>query len=116
MLRGLPGPVFFPLRVLAIVYTDFFRGVPTILVISLLGFGAPGAAAHGRARPRRVFWADVALILVYSGVRRPRSTAPASIGAPEPGGGRALARPVARAVAAASWSCRRRCGGWCRRS
>ena len=28
VLRSLPGPVFFPLRALAIVYTDFFRGVP----------------------------------------------------------------------------------------
>ncbi len=39
MIRSLPGPVFFPLRVFAIVYADFFRGVPTILVIALLGFG-----------------------------------------------------------------------------
>src|SRR5262249_52682037 len=30
VLRSLPGPVFFPLRLLAIVYADFFRGVPTI--------------------------------------------------------------------------------------
>ena len=35
VLRSLPGPVFFPLRALAIVYTDLFRGIPTILVISL---------------------------------------------------------------------------------
>src|SRR5262249_36943082 len=41
VLRSLRGPVFFPLRALAIVYADFFRGVPTILVIALLGFGAP---------------------------------------------------------------------------
>ena len=41
VIRSLPGPVFFPLRVLGIAYADFFRGVPTILVIALLGFGAP---------------------------------------------------------------------------
>ena len=41
VIRSLPGPVFFPLRALAIVYTDLFRGIPTILVIALLGFGAP---------------------------------------------------------------------------
>ena len=29
VLRGLPGPVFFPLRLLAVVYTDLFRGIPT---------------------------------------------------------------------------------------
>ena len=36
ILRSLRGPVFFPIRALAIVYTDFFRGVPTILVILML--------------------------------------------------------------------------------
>ena len=41
VLRSLAGPVFFPIRALAIAYADFFRGVPTILVIALLGFGAP---------------------------------------------------------------------------
>src|SRR5262249_55293217 len=41
VLRSLPGPVFFPLRLIAIAYTDLFRGVPTILVIAVLGFGAP---------------------------------------------------------------------------
>ena len=29
VIRSLPGPVFFPLRALAIVYADLFRGVPT---------------------------------------------------------------------------------------
>jgi polar amino acid transport system permease protein len=33
VLRSLPGPVFFPIRALAIAYTDLFRGVPTILLI-----------------------------------------------------------------------------------
>jgi len=33
VLRSLPGPVFFPVRLLAAGYADFFRGVPTILVI-----------------------------------------------------------------------------------
>jgi polar amino acid transport system permease protein len=64
VLRSLPGPVFFPLRLLAIVYTDFFRGVPTILVILILGFGAP---TLGAGVPRSTFfWAVVALVLVYS--------------------------------------------------
>src|SRR5436305_12125941 len=36
VIRGLPGPVFFPLRLLAILYTDFFPGVPTIIAITLL--------------------------------------------------------------------------------
>jgi polar amino acid transport system permease protein len=65
VLRSLPGPVFFPLRALAIVYADFFRGVPTILVIAILGFGAP--ALQLKAVPTSTtFWGIVALVLVYS--------------------------------------------------
>lgn len=40
-LRTLPGPVFFPLRVLAAGYTDIFRGLPFIIVLYLVGFGLP---------------------------------------------------------------------------
>jgi len=47
VIRSLPGPVFFPLRALAIVYADFFRGVPTVLVIATLGFGAPALGLSG---------------------------------------------------------------------
>jgi polar amino acid transport system permease protein len=65
VLRSLPGPVFFPLRALAIVYADFFRGVPTILVIALLGLGVPGLQLSG-APTSTTFWAIVALVLVYS--------------------------------------------------
>jgi polar amino acid transport system permease protein len=65
VVRGLPGPVFFPLRGLAIAYTDFFRGVPTILVIYLLGFGAPALEISGVPRDPLV-WGVVALVLVYS--------------------------------------------------
>jgi polar amino acid transport system permease protein len=63
-MRSLPGPVFFPIRALAIGYTDFFRGVPTILVIYILGFGAPPL---GAGVPKSPFvWAVVGLVLVYS--------------------------------------------------
>jgi len=63
--RSLPGPVFFPLRALAIVYADFFRGVPTILVIALLGFGAPALQVQGIPRSV-IFWGIVSLVLVYT--------------------------------------------------
>ena len=65
ILRGLPGPVFFPLRALAIVYTDLFRGVPTILVVYLLGFGMPGLNLTG-IPTSPVFWGTVSLVLVYT--------------------------------------------------
>src|SRR3712207_7090154 len=28
VVRGIPGPVFFPFRMVAIAYTDLFRGIP----------------------------------------------------------------------------------------
>jgi polar amino acid transport system permease protein len=65
VLRSLPGPVFFPLRALAIVYADFFRGVPTILVIAILGFGAPALQLKG-VPTSTTFWGIVALVLIYS--------------------------------------------------
>ena len=65
ILRGLPGPVFFPIRMLAIIYTDLFRGVPTILVIYILGFGAPALQLTG-VPVSPLFWGIVALVLVYS--------------------------------------------------
>lgn len=35
------SPVLFPARVLSVVYTDLFRGVPLILVVFIVGFGVP---------------------------------------------------------------------------
>ncbi len=65
VVRSLPGPVFFPLRVLAIVYADFFRGVPTILVISMLAFGAPALQLSWVPKDV-VFWGIVGLVLIYT--------------------------------------------------
>jgi polar amino acid transport system permease protein len=65
VLRSLPGPVFFPVRALAVGYTDLFRGVPTILVIYILGFGAP-ALGLSAVPNEPMFWGIVALVLVYT--------------------------------------------------
>jgi polar amino acid transport system permease protein len=65
ILRGLPGPVLFPFRLLAVLYTDLFRGVPTILVIYILGFGAPALQLSG-VPSSPLFWGVTALVLVYS--------------------------------------------------
>jgi polar amino acid transport system permease protein len=65
VLRGLPGPVLFPFRLLAVAYTDLFRGIPTILVIYILGFGAPALQLSGVPRSP-FFWGVTALVLVYS--------------------------------------------------
>ena len=65
VLRSLPGPVFFPIRALAIVYADLCRGLPTILVIFMLGFGMP-ALGLSWIPDSQFFWAVVALSLVYT--------------------------------------------------
>jgi polar amino acid transport system permease protein len=63
--RTLRAPIFLPLRVLATVYVDVFRGVPTILVIFLLGFGVPALRLQG-VPTDPVFWGTAALVLSYS--------------------------------------------------
>jgi len=44
LLRTIEAPALFPLRLLAVVYTDVFRGIPTILLVYLVGFGVPAIA------------------------------------------------------------------------
>lgn len=65
VLRSLSGPVFFPLRLLSIAYTDLFRGVPTVLVVYLLAFGIPSLALPGVPNGA-AFWGVVGLVLSYS--------------------------------------------------
>ena len=65
VLRSLPGPVLFPVRLLAVVYVDLFRALPGVLVIFILGFGIPGLRLEGV--PNEPFvWGVVALTLLYS--------------------------------------------------
>lgn len=63
--RGLRAPVALPIRIICTVYVDFFRGVPTILVILLLGFGVPALQLKGVTNSP-VVWGTVALILSYT--------------------------------------------------
>jgi polar amino acid transport system permease protein len=65
VMRSLREPIFFPLRAFAIAYTDFFRGIPSILVIYLLGFGVPALRIEGVTSDPFV-WGLVALVLVWS--------------------------------------------------
>ncbi len=65
ILRGLPGPAFFPVRLLATAYVDLFRAIPGVLVIYILGFGIPGLRLPGVPNDP-FFWGVVALTLVYS--------------------------------------------------
>lgn len=73
--RNTRNPVLFPLRVFAAVYTDFFRGVPVILTIYLIGFGIPKLGLlegefhflwFGGSWVSPYLWGPIALILAYS--------------------------------------------------
>jgi polar amino acid transport system permease protein len=55
----------FPLRMLAAVYTDVLRGVPTILLVFLVGFGVPALELEGLPTGPVVL-GGVALSLSYS--------------------------------------------------
>jgi polar amino acid transport system permease protein len=41
------APALFPLRLLAAVFVDLFRGIPTILLVYLVGFGIPALELSG---------------------------------------------------------------------
>src|SRR5262249_21645769 len=66
VVRQIPGPVFFPFRSVAIAFTDFFRGVPVILVILMLGLGVPALYIRGLSYFPFSFYAVASLVLSYS--------------------------------------------------
>ncbi len=65
ILRSLPGPVFFPVRLLATVYADVFRAIPGVLIIYLLGFGIPTLDIPGLPTDPFIY-AVASLTLVYT--------------------------------------------------
>lgn len=65
VVRSFRGPAFFPIRALAVVFIDVFRGIPLILLILLLGFGVPALEIPGLPSSA-MFWGITALTLSYS--------------------------------------------------
>ena len=64
VVRVVPSPALAPIRLLATIYTDVFRGTPTLLVVLLVGFGVPALNLTGL--PTSLFWLGViALTLSY---------------------------------------------------
>jgi polar amino acid transport system permease protein len=63
VLRTLRGPVFFPVRALATVYTYSFRGLPLIIVIYLFAFGIPGLRLQ--ATPNVTVLGGAAIVITY---------------------------------------------------
>src|ERR671937_900749 len=66
IVRGLPGRGAGPLRGLAVVYTDTFRGTPLILVAYMLALGLPGLNIHGVSNRSAFTYGVAALTLVYT--------------------------------------------------
>ncbi len=64
VVRSTTAAALFPLRLLATFYTDLFRGVPTLLVVILAGFGIPALQLQGITND--TFWLGLgALVLSY---------------------------------------------------
>ncbi len=63
--RSLTGPWFAPLRVFAVVYIDLLRGLPSLLLVLLFGFGVPALQLPGLPSSN-LFWGSVAMVLGYS--------------------------------------------------
>ena len=64
-MRTLRGPVWFPVRALAIAYVDLFRGLPLLICLYLVGFGLPGLRLSG-IPTSPVLLGGLALVLIYS--------------------------------------------------
>jgi polar amino acid transport system permease protein len=60
------SPVLFPFRLLATLYTDVFRGIPILLVVSMVGFGLPGLKLGFVSNQSLAVYGCVALVITYS--------------------------------------------------
>jgi polar amino acid transport system permease protein len=60
------SPGLLPVRLMATVWVDLFRGVPTVLLVYLIGFGVPALELEGLPTDPVVLGA-IALTLSYSG-------------------------------------------------
>jgi polar amino acid transport system permease protein len=66
LIRVNTSPGLFPVRLLATVWVDVFRGVPTVLLVYLVGFGVPALELEGLPTDPVVL-GGIALTLSYSG-------------------------------------------------
>ena len=66
LVRLSTSPVAFPFRVLSMIYVDFFRGVPLLLVILATGFGVPALRLPFVSAQSAAVYGVAALVLSYS--------------------------------------------------
>jgi polar amino acid transport system permease protein len=64
IMRSLRDPVFFPIRAFAVIYADLFRGIPSVLIVFLLGFGIPSLQLPGVTKDPLV-WGITTLVIVW---------------------------------------------------
>ncbi len=63
--RSFQGSWFAPLKVFSVVYIDLFRGLPSLLLVLLFGFGIPALQIPGLPN-NSLFWGAAAMIASYS--------------------------------------------------
>jgi polar amino acid transport system permease protein len=66
LVRQSTHPALFPIRILATIYVDFFRGVPLILVIFAIGLGVPALSLPLISSQSNAVYGVSALVLSYS--------------------------------------------------
>jgi polar amino acid transport system permease protein len=66
LIRLSTSAVVFPFRVLSMIYVDFFRGVPLLLIILAIGFGVPALRLPFVSTQPAAVYGVVALVLSYS--------------------------------------------------
>jgi polar amino acid transport system permease protein len=62
--RTTKSAALFPLRLVSLLYTSIFRGLPMIVVLYLIGFGIPGLNIFGRIDKNLI--GGICITLVYS--------------------------------------------------
>ncbi len=66
LIRQSTHPTLFPIRILATIYVDFFRGVPLLLVVLALGLGVPALNLPVISHQSDAVYGVTALVLSYS--------------------------------------------------
>jgi polar amino acid transport system permease protein len=66
VLRSLPGPVMFPIRLVAVAYIDFFRGMPLLLWLFIVAFGLRGLGIGGISHLSQFQYGLIGLTMIYS--------------------------------------------------
>jgi polar amino acid transport system permease protein len=66
VIRQSTGPVLLPLRIVSTIYVDVCRGVPLILLIFAIGFGAPALELRVISYQSAAVYGVAALVISYS--------------------------------------------------